>query len=94
MKTIRLTEPLKSKKLFGENVIEIIQIRAPCVKDLFGLDFTDGKEVYMNMVILCSRLSGIKCSDLMEMNMTDYMMISKAINELMMIEPKPKECDV
>ena len=77
---IALSEPLKSRKLFGHNIIEFVNIRKPRVKDILGLDHSMGAD---SMVKLASRLTGVAEDDLHAMSIPDYLKISEAISSLM-----------
>ena len=79
MKTVILSVPLNIGFL-GRTTVSAVDVRAPKVKDLVGLNFSP-EHINDSNVILCSRLTGLVMKDLLEMNLRDYYKICEVVAE-------------
>lgn len=84
--TVSLKNPIRFGGIFNKNVVEIVTVKKPLVKDLMGLDFSPEKMVE-SQSILISRLTGIPLNAIREMPFQDYSRLVEALNKLLEREP-------
>lgn len=65
-----------------ENISEIIQIRTPLAKDMFGLNF-DGENLNRSCAILISRCSSLSFEEISALETPEFLKLQDVINELM-----------
>lgn len=63
-----------------ENVIEVIKLRRPKAKDLFGLEFQSDK-VMQSCAVLISRCSNLSEKEVEELDSSEFMKLQTEINK-------------
>ncbi len=65
-----------------ENVTEVIQLREPRAKDLFGLEFT-GPSQMQSIAILISRCSSLIIKEVEELEGSEFLKLQDQINKFL-----------
>lgn len=80
---IRLLKPLKGQGIFKTNVVELVTLRAPKMRDLVGIDFTPGAGMVTAMVELLARCSNLSKDQLLDLETTDFNRLVDEVSKFM-----------
>lgn len=87
----QLTYPLRVKTAFSlltSIEVKVVNVRRPKAKDFDGLFFTGVNMNNQMMLVLLSRLTGLKLKIIEELDSIDYMAISNIVTEFVTVQRK------